>query len=190
VAEIADGPIQGAMAKIGELWQHSDAGIFHEHRATDIVVQAVQQLRAMVHPPEDGPVAVGGAPPGDPYLLPTLLSATALAAEGFQAINIGADTPIGTLRIAAEEHRASLIWLSVSHIVDGEGLARDTARLVDSLSAMGAKLVVGGRCCGDFALKPDESLYVGRSMAELLAFANGMLFGRSTSPAEGAERPK
>jgi excisionase family DNA binding protein len=36
-----DGPILAAMTRLGELWRHDSQGIFLEHRATDLCVQAV-----------------------------------------------------------------------------------------------------------------------------------------------------
>jgi MerR family transcriptional regulator, light-induced transcriptional regulator len=43
VAEIADGPIREAMEEIGKLWQHDPSGVYVEHRATDICVQAARR---------------------------------------------------------------------------------------------------------------------------------------------------
>jgi excisionase family DNA binding protein len=63
VADIADGPIRIAMERLGELWKHDQAGIYLEHRATDICIQAVEQLRLLVEPQQFHAVALGGAPP-------------------------------------------------------------------------------------------------------------------------------
>lgn len=81
VASLADGPIRIAMDRIGALWQHDERGIFFEHRATDICTEAVFQLHSALQPPPGGPVAVGGAPTGDRYIVPSLAAATVLASE-------------------------------------------------------------------------------------------------------------
>ena len=55
-----------------------------------------------------------GAPSGDPYILPTLCAATVLESQGFNAVNLGADTPLHSLLLASEALRSQLVWLSVS----------------------------------------------------------------------------
>ena len=47
IAEIVDGPLRGAMNRVGELWEHDREGIFFEHRATEIAIQSVMRLRAI-----------------------------------------------------------------------------------------------------------------------------------------------
>jgi len=138
VAEIADGPIRSAMGKLGELWKHDPEGVFLEHRATDICIQAVEQLRHLVEPQNPGPVALGGAAPGDPYLLPSLLVGTALAAEGWQAVNLGPNVPFEAILRAIERHHPRVVWLSVSFV-------RDVNEIEQGLSQLAHKLVEHGR---------------------------------------------
>lgn len=174
LAAVFDGPLQSSMARLGEIWKHDDAGVFYEHRATDICIQAVQQLRAMLPPNEGGPVAVGGAPSGDPYLLPSLLAATALAAEGFQAVNLGPDTPLESLMTAAAHHKARLVWLSITAKPDGGKLPRALNEMAGRLAARDARLVLGGQNLSESLAPRGENVHVGRSMAELVAFAKGL----------------
>jgi len=109
VAAICDGPILAAMTRLGELWRHDSAGVFIEHRATDLIVQAVTQLRALIEQPRESHRAVGGAPAGDPYLLPSMLAATVLASEGVRAVNLAAAARAGRrareVRARAGRHR-------------------------------------------------------------------------------------
>jgi excisionase family DNA binding protein len=80
IAAIIDGPLRTAMRRVGERWRHDPEGVLMEHRATDICAQWLHQLRARLPVDADAPVSVGGAPPGDPYVLPSLAVAAALAA--------------------------------------------------------------------------------------------------------------
>ena len=115
IAELADGPIREAMHALGELWRHEDAGVFVEHRGTDVCLHAVSQLRSLIDaPPVNAPVALGGGPPGDPYLLPTQLAAMTLTEAGLRAINLGPDTPVHALTAAVAEHAPKLVWTSIS----------------------------------------------------------------------------
>ena len=180
VAALADGPIRSAMTRLGELWQHDPKGVFIEHRATDCCIQAVVALRSLFDPPEDAPVAVGGAPSGDPYVLPSLLVSTALAGEGLQPVNLGPDTPIASLRHAVAAHRPAMVWLSCSSPVPAETLA-EVGAMAKMLRQDGATLVVGGRHVDDLATA--RAAYPVHSMAELAAFARGLVTARVAADA-------
>ncbi len=185
VAQIVDGPVARAMARIGELWVANPSGVYWEHRATQIAIQAVSQLRLLLAPREGAPAAVGGAPAGDRYILPSLAVAAVLEGEGLRATNLGPETPMATLSLAVEELGARLVWLSVSVAVDPDKLRREVDGLVAKLAARGGMLVVGGASVGKLSLTRGDALYVGRSMAELGALVQGMRL--APAPAVAAE---
>lgn len=178
VAQIADDPVRRAMERLGELFRHDGAGIFIEHRATDICIQAVHQLRLLITPePGEGPSrprALGGAPGDDPYLLPSLIAATALTAEGFHTTNLGPHTPFPTLVEAAGRVRPRLVWLSISASRQPETLTAEMPRLAAALEALGAALMVGGRACEGVGFPAHPNLHIGSTMSELTAFARGL----------------
>lgn len=180
VAAILDGPVRSALARIGERWLHDADGVFCEHRATELCIQAIQQLRLLVAVAEGAPVALGGAPGSDPYLLPTLGAATVLAGEGLDAVNLGADTPLAALERAAAALAPRLLWLSVTTPPPAE-LGREVARLARHLAPRGVQLVVGGQSARTLALPALPNLHVHAAMAELAAFARGLV--RATPPA-------
>ena len=222
VAAICDGPLRYALDRLGELWHHNQTGVFIEHRATDLVIQALNQLRPLLGPapaeptdlsaepgrsagradpapadagtPEgrdqadadlrgkahsasaDTPmIAVGGAPAGDPYMIPSLAAACVLADVGFQSVNLGPDTPDSVLLDAVEHHGARLAWLSCSAsrgaLPDAAALHALAERLVDHH----ATLVIGGGQIEHLPAVRHPNLHFGRSMAELAAFAHGLL---------------
>ncbi len=120
VAAICDGAMQGAMERLGELWRENVRGILVEHRATDICLHALGELKQMIGEPlKEAPVALGGAPEGDPYLLPSMMAGAVLAEAGFRDINFGPNTPLELLGSAAEENKARIVWLSVKAAADG-----------------------------------------------------------------------
>lgn len=177
VAELIDGPVRQAMTELGELWHGplgGDEGIFVEHRATEMCLQALQQLRQMLPSHIDGPVAVGGAPTGDSYLLPSLAAAMVLTAEGFHAINLGPQTPLAALRKAVATHRPRLVWLSVSIAPNPDALAAEIGDLAAHLHERRAVLAVGGRRSAELDLDSGPALFQGATMAELAAFARGL----------------
>lgn len=173
IAAIADGPIRGAMEQIGLLWEHNSENLYVEHRATDIMIAAVQHLRALLPAAAVGaPVAVGGGGPEDPYVLPTLTAAMALTQAGYDAMNLGPRTPLNALALAARRHRAKLVWLSLSVPEDAHAFHKEGDAVARAISKAGAKLVIGGRAADDLA--PPAGVHTVSSMGELVAFARGL----------------
>ncbi len=174
VAALCDGPIRQALARIGERWRGTDDGIFIEHRATEICAQALAAVRVTLDPGE-GPVAVGGGGPDDPYRLPSSMAAVVLEESGFRAVDLGAQTPLVSLRQGVGAHAARLAWLSLSAVVADPGvLARGVDRLARELQGDGVRLVVGGRARAVLG-RPRRGLFVAESMAELSAFATALV---------------
>ncbi|MBM3320447.1 MAG: excisionase family DNA-binding protein [Candidatus Eisenbacteria bacterium] len=182
LASIVDGPIRSAMARLGELWKHGAEGILIEHRATDICIQALDQIRLLISIGKDSPRAVGGAPSGDPYLLPSMATAAVLGSEGYQAVNLGPDTPVDILRTAARSMRPRIVWLSASAIEKPRELAAEVASLLGTLAELGAVLALGGTAREKLALDPHPALFIGSSMGELAGYARGRI--ASGPPAE------
>lgn len=175
IAALADGPIRSAMARIGELWRHSGEGIVIEHRAVDVILQAFGQLRGLLPPPgAEAPGAIGGAPAGDPYLLPSQLTAAALAEVGFRDRNLGPDTPFAVLMDAARRHRPRLVWLSVSARADDDRRLRDDLiTFADDLAPLGATVGFGGRHAP--FVPPGSRVVRFAAIGELAAYARGLL---------------
>ena len=167
VADIADGPIRTAMERLGEIWKQDSSGICIEHRATDICIQAVAQLKMWLEPRQAEAVAVGGAAPGDPYLLPSLLAATALTAEGWHVVNLGPDTPFEAMLHAIDVHCPHLVWMSISTIRDMAEVDRGVSRLTECLANRGSTLVLGGRALPSMTGLSRSNVYCCRSLREM-----------------------
>lgn len=177
VAEIADGSIRNAMERLGEIWKHDQAGICIEHLATDICIQAVEQLRLLVEPQQTVAVAIGGAPPGDPYLLPSLVAATALAAEGWHAVNLGPDTPFDAMLRAVEVHHPRLVWVSISSIRDLADVHHGVSLLAERLSQRGATLALGGRALPSMSGLSQPNVHCCKTLADLVAISKAIQNG-------------
>lgn len=180
VAWIFDQIIRKAMQRVGEVWKHDDKGIFIEHRATDICLGAINALRSLLQSPardesaDHLPVAVGGAPTGDPYLIPSLMSAVTLADAGFKNVNLGPETPIETLQKAVETLGPRLAWLSVSVTRIAPKVRDEIDALAPWLDAKSIPLIVGGRGVETLNLTPRPNLHTAESMSMLAAFALGL----------------
>lgn len=175
LGELFDGPVRTAMTELGMLWKHADEGIFVEHRSTDICIQALNQLRGLIGPPPPtAPLAMGGAPSGDPYIIPSLMASMVLLEAGFRTTNIGPDIPLKVLADAAISARANLVWVSFTSISRRRDLIDHASELAGQLAQADAELVVGGQQI-DASVRIDQpNVHVARSMGELAALARGL----------------
>ncbi|MYF77925.1 MAG: helix-turn-helix domain-containing protein [Acidobacteria bacterium] len=181
VAQLVDGPVSHAMTRVGELWRSSETGILIEHRTTETAIQAFTRLRALLPPVLDGPVAVGCAPSGDPYVLPSLAAAAVVEDEGFRAVNLGPETPLDTLAAGAEAFGARLVWISFSSVDGAVKLRRQVLKLAKRLSSSGVVLMVGGARVHELALGREKGVCVGHTIAELRAVAQGLVLSGHTA---------
>src|SRR5436190_1252174 len=83
-------------------------------RASQICAAALFELKSLLEKraPTNRPSAVGGAPSGDHSLLPSLLAQMVLIEAGWDAVNLGPDTPFASFAKAIADIRPRLLWLS------------------------------------------------------------------------------
>jgi MerR family transcriptional regulator, light-induced transcriptional regulator len=174
VAGIGDGPMRLAMERMGELWKADARGILVEHRATSICFEAIGVLRQMIPTPDaNAPLTLGGAPEGDPYLLPSTLVEAVLAEAGCRTMNFGPDTPLELLAAAAQEHKASMVWVSLKGKGDRADLLRRVKELGEQLAPPNVKLLVGGTRAEELGIRARENVHVLGTLTELAAFVRG-----------------
>jgi len=171
VAELADGPIRGALHALGELWRHDPRGVFIEHRATESLLDALGHLRGALADRAVTPVAIGGAPEDDPYRVPTLLAAMVAAEAGLREINLGPDTPLSAFEHAIAEHAPGLLWLSATGKLP-TARATELARWIASLPRE-LTVVVGGRS-GRAIAAAHAAVRYAETMTELSQIASRM----------------
>lgn len=178
VAALCDGPLREMLHHAGELWQEDRSGIGVEHEATDVIIQALNQIRSLVPPPRpDAPIAVGGAISGDPYLIPSLMAATVLEDLGFAVGNLGPNTPAAVLADTARQRNAELVWFSVSTLSSEEELHHAGVELA-KLEEAGVRVIAGGQQAEEEAL---PGLTVLPSMQALASVAERVLATRNGS---------
>jgi methanogenic corrinoid protein MtbC1 len=170
VAAIGDGPLRAAMDRLGTGWEHDPSRILVEHRATDLCVAAIAMLRQLT-PAADAaaPLAIGGAPQGDPYVAPSAIVAAVLAEEGFRETNFGPHSPVELLAPAARDRGARLVWLSVT-AEPGPDARRAIGRLARDLGKANVSLAVGGRGAAGLGRLRSPGVRVLDSLEALAAF--------------------
>jgi excisionase family DNA binding protein len=164
--------------RVGALWQHDERGVLFEHRATQVCTEVIAEVKRLLPPPTaDAPVAVGAAPEGDPYVIPSLMAASVLQEAGWRDVNFGPNTPVSLLGLAAEDRHARLVWLALS-TPPREAMTAEVAALATRLNERGATLVLGGRHAADVAPKGLPNVHLGGSMADLVQIAGDVAPGR------------
>jgi MerR family transcriptional regulator, light-induced transcriptional regulator len=147
IEKMADQIIGPVMAEVGHQWEKQKIDVWQEHRATQTCAQALFALKTTLEnrAERNCPVALGAAPEGDPYLLPSLLAQMVLLDAGWQAINLGPNTPFASLLNATRETKPRLIWLSVSFLADPELFLREYRKFYGAFEPTGVAVAVGGQ---------------------------------------------
>jgi methanogenic corrinoid protein MtbC1 len=174
IAELADGPIRTSLIEIGELWHDSVEGILIEHRATEICVELIQELKKLVQPVSAVFRSIGGAIDGDVYKIPPLLASAVIQENGIQAVNLGTNTPIAVFEIACLcddlEQRPDIVWMSVNCLSE-LAMNRDAIeRFAVRCASEDIAVVIGGRLANELDIDHISSIEINESMQEFSAF--------------------
>jgi excisionase family DNA binding protein len=144
-----------ALAQIGADWAAGRATIAQEHRATAVTIRLIGRLGPRFNRPgkKRGTVIIG-APSGDQHSVPAAIASDLLRGQGFDVLDLGANTPAMSF-VDAALHADRLVAVGISATADPDIEAiRGTIDLVHS--ELGCPVVLGGRALADI---PDpESL--------------------------------
>ena len=170
IAEIGDGPLKSALHYLGEQG-HSGDMIMVEHRATELCIQLVHQLRVLASPVQFSFTAVGGGVSGDPYMLPSLLVSSVITEHGGDATNFGPNTPFEAMRhqttLLPEDRRPDVVWISVSQTDNARELSKQISAFAFECAEHDMQIVVGGRSVGDLSIEPVEGLTIHATLTSL-----------------------
>lgn len=186
IETLADRVIAPVMARVGHEWETDRIDVWQEHRSTQLCTAALydlkDQLEARAEQPR--PVAIGGAPEGDPYLLATLLAELSLLDAGWAAVNLGPNTPLDSLTEAMRKLRPRLVWLSVTHLESTPAFLRQYRELYRAAEQNGVAIAVGGQALVDSIRSAMPYTTYGDGLTHLAAFAR-TLHPRPKSPRRG-----
>jgi excisionase family DNA binding protein len=186
IEALADDVICPVMQRVGLSWENGSIDVMHEHRASQLCAGVLYELKQVLETRShrQRPVAVGAAPEGDQSVLGTLLAQMVLLDAGWDAVNIGPNTPFKSLSLAISELHPKLVWLSISHDIDPASLRRDYMTFYRKAKEEGAAVVIGGRALSEPLRAALPYTAYGDGFTHLAAFANS-LFPRPRRPRRG-----
>jgi MerR family transcriptional regulator, light-induced transcriptional regulator len=173
VESLADFVIAPAMYQLGHEWETGRIEVLHEHRGTQVCASALYELKAVLEAQAnaDRPLAVGGSPEHDHYLLANLLAEMVLLDVGWRVVSLGPHTPMSSFRQALAELRPRLLWISVSQIVDRDCFLAEYRELYQEAERAGVAVAVGGRALIDSVRSVMPYTCYGDGLRHLAAFA-------------------
>ncbi len=173
---IADRLIMPGMKFVGHEWSKGRVQVFQEHRVTQTVIATLYELRAFLRQQagQDRPVAIGGAPEHDQYTLPTLLAKLTLLDAGWEAIDLGPNTPMTALTRAIKELKPSLVWLSVSYLQDRDQFLAEYTEMYRAAETAGVAVAIGGRELKEELRQQMNYTNFSDGMTQLASFARSL----------------
>jgi MerR family transcriptional regulator, light-induced transcriptional regulator len=189
IETLADDVIGPAMHRIGTDWESGSIDVMHEHRASQLCAAVLFELKQALETRANRqrPLAVGAAPEADQSVLGTLLAQMVLLDAGWDAVNLGPNTPMKSLRLAINELHPKLVWLSISHRKVDDTFRREYADLYKNTQAAGAALAIGGRALDESVRATLPYTSYGDGLTHLAAFARS-LHPRPRRPKRGRPR--
>jgi methanogenic corrinoid protein MtbC1 len=135
------------LAQIGSRWQHGTERVWEEHFATHVVRTVVEALyptviRQAQAAEKTGTTALLVCPPREEHELGLRMLSDRFELAGWNAVFLGADTPITEIVAAARAVEATMVAMSVSTVYERLELRCFIDTLHDALP--GTRIVVGG----------------------------------------------
>lgn len=174
IPKIMDEYLTVAFHKIGDLWECGEAEVFQERRACEMSYRIINEFRSLIPAPEPtSPVAIGAAPQGDLYRLPTMMAEVVLRNADWNATSMGENVPLESLAVAIRTHRPKLVWLSVSHLVSEEVFVQSYQQFHSEFAGH-VTFVVGGRALTSEVRQRIKFSAFCENMQEFESFANSI----------------
>ena len=175
IETLADEVVAPVMRTIGQRWETGRADVCIEHRGTGQCLEAIYQIKQAVQARPalaNRPLAVGGSPEGDPYLLANLLAEVLLIDAGWDVINLGPNTPLESFEYALATYHPRLLWLSISAPPQPRRqFIRAYAHLYAQAVRSGTAVAIGGRALTPSLRRDLACTMAGDRLRELKQFA-------------------
>jgi methanogenic corrinoid protein MtbC1 len=139
-ATFLDRVIGDAMREIGDGWERGELGIDEEHRASQMLKEAIDRLRPPIA--EEGPLALLACPPDEWHDLPLHLLRLLLEWSDWRTELIGANLPWESSMAAVDRSRPAL--LAITSRSSDAFRSAEFERLLAHCGERGVRVAVGG----------------------------------------------
>jgi methanogenic corrinoid protein MtbC1 len=144
VIDIYADVLQGAMYRIGRLWEANQITVAKEHMATAITQFVIAQLYPLIEVARKarGKIVLTGVQ-GELHQVGANMVADVLEASGWDVRFLGTNTPARGVLDAIEQHRAGILGISATMLFNVPNVAR-LAETVRAKLGERVRIVVGG----------------------------------------------
>ena len=171
-----DDVLAPVLYELGRLWHRGELEVFRERSAITMVRRLLHELRRLIVLPEPAaPLAIGATLEGDHYEVAVHMGELVLADVGWRAVAIGSNLPTTTVADAFDRMKPSLLWLSLSHVVEVEDFVTGYSALYDRAMELGIAVTVGGAALTPPLRSRIRATAFGSSMRELAELGRGLL---------------
>jgi methanogenic corrinoid protein MtbC1 len=136
--------LQGAMYRIGRLWEENQISVAKEHMATAITQFVISHLYPLISLPQKsrGKIVITGVQ-GELHQVGANMVADVLEASGWDVRFLGANTPSRGVLSAIEEHEAAILGISATMLFNVPNVMQ-LADLVRQKVGGDIRIMVGG----------------------------------------------
>jgi len=133
-----------ALWKVGEMWRDKKIDVYQEHICSNAAMTALDYLRQQLQVNVSTTrTAVGGSLSPGVETLPSKLVGLSLELVGIRAVDLGGSVPPESLAQAARDFKASVVWVTHTHVCNVESLLFNHQVLREKLP-IETRIVVGG----------------------------------------------
>jgi len=130
---------------IGEAWARGYIEVFEEHMYTESLQVVLRGAIGTIPQPARQPRVLLTTIPLEPHGLGLLMAEAILALDGCRCVSLGVQTPVWDIVLAATAHRADVVALSFTGVVNQNQVLDSLTELRQKLPP-GVELWVGGNC--------------------------------------------
>ncbi|MBT3605147.1 MAG: MerR family transcriptional regulator [Candidatus Latescibacteria bacterium] len=131
------------MYKVGELWHAGHLRISHEHLASSVTRNFLENLNTSYAASSSAPNIIVTTPSGQLHELGAIIVSAVASANGWQVTYLGASLPAQEIAIAAIQKQAKAVALSLIYPADDPSIATELIKLKNSLPE-NTQLLIGG----------------------------------------------
>lgn len=118
---------------IGDAWARGDIEVYEEHLFTESTQVVLRNAISTIPQPARAPRVLLTTIPQEPHGIGLLMAEAILALEGCRCVSLGVQTPVWDIVLAAEAHKADVVALSFSAVLNPN-------HVLESLSELSRKL--------------------------------------------------